>query len=453
MYKTAISLLLILITALPVLSEPIVSHARQNDGVLFTMSTGARLKVVACSNNIFRIVYTVKPEIPDAKSHVVVKSSWDPVSFDVKEDGDLITISTSELKAAVAKSDGTISYYNATGALIAKETAPKSLTATSVAGKTVYTGSFQLNSTSTEGLYGIGQLQNHVLNLRGRTVNLVQENRKDVSPVVLSTRGFGILWNNYSSGTFSPPIKFQCKWALNDAIDYYFMYGPEFDRIIAAYRTITGTAPKWPKWAFGFWQCRNRYSSQAELLSIVKKYRDQGLPIDNIVQDWKYYPNGMNGSHHFDPSRYPDPVGMIDTLHTQYNCHFTISVWPSFTQSAANQHYNIMKSKGYLLGINDYLGETYDATNEQAGLQYWKFIEDSLVKKGVDGFWPDATEPEAKGWSSVSTSVGPSASVECIYPLLHSKHIYDLLMDIIADMELDHEESSNRPKDFFEDTE
>ena len=202
------------------------------------------------------------------------------------------------------------------------------------------------------------------------------------------------------------------------------MYGPAFDDIIGAYRTITGPAVMWPKWAYGFWQCRNAYASQNELRNVVQEYRTKHYPIDNIVQDWQYYPSGGNGCECFDASRYPDVKGLIDTLHDSLHCHFTISVWPSYNADCG-ANYTFMNSRGYLLGINDALGETYDAFNDSATYYYWKFINDSLVTKGVDGFWPDATEPEAIGWSTCNTSQGPAAKVLNIFPLLHSKTLYD----------------------------
>ena len=199
---------------------------------------------------------------------------------------------------------------------------------------------------------------------------------------------------------------------------------PEFDQIISGYRTISGQARMWPKWAYGFWQCRNYYSSQEELLTVVKKYRSKNYPIDNIVQDWQYYPSHGNGCQCFDRARYPDVKGMIKTLHDSLNCHFTISVWPSFdAQDGAN--FNYMNSHNYLLSVSDYLGQSYDAFNDSAAFYYWKFINDSLITKDVDGFWPDATEPESYGWPYCATAQGPGQKVANIYPLLHSKILYD----------------------------
>lgn len=396
------------------------------DGVIFTMSNNARMKVQVCTDKIIRIVYTMRTTIPRADSnYIVVKGTWTPVPWSLSQSGTAYSVQTATVRADVAIASGTVSFY-AVGTLILQETAGKTLTAVSISGQNAYQGTIDFNSVSNEGIYGFGQFQNGYFNQRGNSLELVQRNQTDCSPVFLSTRGFGIVWNNYSRMTVSPPLRLTCDWATNDAIDYYFMYGPDFDRIIASYRTITGPAPLWPKWAYGYWQCRNRYSDQYSILHYaIDSFRVKNYPVDNVVQDWLYYPDGMNGSNSFDRTRYPDPKGMIDSLHNQLNCHFTISIWPSFKDNPANSNWAFMSSRGYLLSIYDFLGQTYDAFNDSAAYYYWKFIEDSLVTIGVDAFWPDATEPESYGWENCNTAQGPAAKVLNIYPLLHSKTLHD----------------------------
>jgi alpha-D-xyloside xylohydrolase len=395
------------------------------DGLIFTMSDQSKMKVQVCTDKIIRIVYTTHSTIPRADSnYIVVKGTWTPVPWTSSESAAAYSITTATLRVDVSKTTGAVTFNTASGTQILQETSGKTLTQTSISGQTAYTGAINFNSVANEGIYGFGQFQNDLLNQSGQTIELVQHNQTDCSPVFLSTRGFGILWINYSRMVFSPPLSLTSDWATNDAIDYYFMYGPGFDDIIGSYRTITGPAVMWPKWAYGFWQCRNWYNSQVELRTIVQEYRQKHYPIDNIVQDWQYYPTGGNGCECFDPLRYPNVKGLIDTLHDSLHCHFTISVWPSFS-AISGANYNFMSSRGYLLGVNDALGTTYDAFNDSATFYYWKFINDSLVTKGVDGFWPDATEPESIGWSTCNTFQGPAAKVRNIFPLLHSKTLYD----------------------------
>jgi len=394
------------------------------DGLVFTMSNNAKMKLQVCTDRIVRVIYTMQTTFPAATNYIVVKGTWDPVAWHGSQTSSAYSLITGSLKVDVAIATGAVTFNTAAGTQILSETQGKTLTQTTISGQTAYQGAISFNSETGEGIYGFGQFQNGLLNQSGQTLTLIQQNQTDCSPVFLSTRGFGVLWVNYSAMTVSPPLSLSCTWATNNAIDYYFMYGPGFDDIIGSYRIITGPAVMWPKWAYGFWQCRNAYASQNELLNVVKEYRTKHYPIDNIVQDWQYYPSGGNGCECFDGSRYPDVKGMIKTLHDSLHCHFTISVWPSYgAHSGAN--FDFMNSRGYLLSVSDYLGQTYDAFSDSAAFYYWKFINDSLVSKNVDGFWPDATEPEAIGWSTCNTSQGPAQKVQNIFPLLHSKILYD----------------------------
>jgi alpha-D-xyloside xylohydrolase len=404
-----------------------LTFTKDSVSVKAVISSSRTLYVKVCSPTVIRVAYVAGTTIPaDTANYIVVKGTWSPVTWSTSETSTTYSITTSALRVDIAKTNGTVSFFTAGGTAILNEVAnAKQLNATTVSGYSAYAGALEFNGTSDEGLYGFGQFQSGILNQRGQTLTLSQQNTTDCSPFFMSTRGFGILWVNYSVMNLTPPIKLSCKWATNDAIDYYFMYGPEFDQIISGYRTITGQARMWPKWAYGFWQCRNYYASQNEILNVVKKYRSKNYPIDNIVQDWQYYPAGKNGCECFEATRYPDPKGMIKTLHDSLNCHFTMSVWPSFTATAGNTNYEFMNSRGYLLSVSDYLGRTYDPFNDSAAFYYWKCINDSLVTKDVDGFWPDATEPESAGWSACMTAQGPATKVENIFPLLHSKTLYD----------------------------
>ncbi|MBN1309649.1 MAG: DUF5110 domain-containing protein [Chitinispirillaceae bacterium] len=410
-----------LFAALP---STITSDDQVEDGVVFTMSNEAKMKVQVCTDKIIRVVYTLNENIPEPEGYIVVKKKWDQESFTVNEDESAITVETRTVKVEISKTDGAVSFY-VDGTLILRETEAKKLTQKSVGTHTAYEGTIKFNTTDDEGIYGFGQFQDGKLNQKGATLDLIQLNQMNASPIFLSTRGFGVFWNVYSQVKVSPPLTLWCNWATNDAIDYYFMYGPDFDQVISSFHTITGSVPMWPKWAYGFWQCKNYYSTQSDLMNAVRTFREKAYPIDNVVQDWQYYPAGGNGCQCFDASRYPDPAGMIKTLKDSLNCHFTISIWPSFA-ATSGENYSFMNERGYLLNTQDYLGTTYDAFNDSASFYYWKFINDSLVSKGVDAFWPDATEPEwHTTWATATTAVGPAAKVENMFPVLHSRTLHD----------------------------
>jgi len=156
-----------------------------------------------------------------------------------------------------------------------------------------------------------------------------------------------------------------------------------------------------PLWAYGYWQCRERYKTAQEITDVLKGYRDRGAPIDNIVQDWQYWVADQWGSHQFDSSRYPDPAGLIKTIHDTYHARFMISVWPKFYTSTAN--YTALNAKGFVYKLNvtegkkDFVGYNftyYDAFSTDARAMYWSQINTALFSKGVDAWWMDATEPE-----------------------------------------------------------
>ncbi len=225
------------------------------------------------------------------------------------------------------------------------------------------------------------------------------------------------------------------------AIDYYYIAGSNLDEVIAGYRQITGKAVLLPRWAYGFWQSRQRYNTQAEVVGIAKEYRKRGLPLDNIVQDWFYWPENAWGSHDFEASRFPDPKGMVDELHAN-NVRFMISVWPKFYPTTEN--YKELDAKGYMyrrnveLGIKDwvgpgYLNAHYDPYSQEARDIYWRQIEEKLKPIGVDAWWLDNTEPDVH--SNVDreelikrigpTAIGPAAQYFNTYPLMQSRAVYE----------------------------
>ena len=223
-------------------------------------------------------------------------------------------------------------------------------------------------------------------------------------------------------------------------ISYYFVYGKDMDEVISGYRQLTGKAPIVPEWALGFWQSRERYRTQQEVLSTVKEFRSMQVPIDNIVLDWQYWKPDQWGSQQFDTTRFPDAAGMIDTLHHLYNTHLMISVWPKFYKGIKN--YDLLNSKGFLYTKNieenrpDWLGYVstfYDAFNPEAGKFFWKLVNDNLYAKGVDAFWMDASEPdiysnfspEKRKQLMFPNALGSAEKYFNAYPLVNAKVIYE----------------------------
>ena len=228
---------------------------------------------------------------------------------------------------------------------------------------------------------------------------------------------------------------------VGDGIDYYFVYGPEIDQVIAGYRQLTGQAPMMPQWAYGLWQCRQRYETADQVTDTVAEFRRRGIPFDNIVQDWMYWKADAWGSHQFDPARFPDPEGWLKTIHEKYHARLMISVWPKFYLNTQNGQE--LRKKGYLYTVNidknvrDWIGGTftfYDAFNPDARKLYWQQIDQQLFRKGIDAWWLDGTEPDVLPSPMIyrdqrdhmmPTAAGISARVGIAYPLLNCQAVYE----------------------------
>lgn len=228
---------------------------------------------------------------------------------------------------------------------------------------------------------------------------------------------------------------------MGDQIDYYFIKGESMDEVIKGYRTLTGKAQVMPKWAMGFWQSRERYKTQNELLGALTEFRKRRIPIDNIVLDWSYWPEDAWGSHEFDAARFPDPKGMVDEVHRQ-NAKIMISVWPKFYATTA--HYKEFDQKGWMYqravkdSIRDwigkgYIGSFYDAYSQGARDLFWNQMKEHLYTKGFDAWWMDASEPDILSNASIEyrkelmnpTAMGPSTKYFNTYALMNAMAIYN----------------------------
>lgn len=227
---------------------------------------------------------------------------------------------------------------------------------------------------------------------------------------------------------------------IGDQIDYFFIHGNNTDEVISGYRTLTGKAPIMPKWALGYWQSRERYKSQTELLDVVKEYRKRSIPIDNIVLDWSYWPVDSWGSHEFDPKYFPDPSGMVNEVH-KMNTRIMISVWPKFYINT--EHFREFDSRGWMYkqavkdSVRDwigkgYIGSFYDPYSQGARDLFWEQIKEHLYSKGFDAWWMDASEPDILSNASIEyrkqlstpTALGPSAKYFNTYALMNAMAIY-----------------------------
>jgi alpha-D-xyloside xylohydrolase len=553
-----------------------------------------KIRLQPVNDKIIHVTSITGKDFPAEKSLMAVKPSSTNVKFSVTSENDLVVLSTLALKVQVSTKTGLVNYLDQNNQLLlaqSKNAIPALL-------PKVYNGetSFQVaqlfDAQDNEAYYGLGQHQQGLVNYRGRRVDLVQYNTEIAVPFVISNKGYGILWDNYSitragdmreyddlnalrlfskegkegwltasyalksdpkkavltrpvselsqnwlsdqhkfpagvsmqdaivtyegdvasdlSGLYqlqlkyagyikvwldgklvaeywrqawnpgsaivdlnlakNKKVKFKMEWlpdgtesyigltvltpapeelkntfALHSesgaAVDYYFIAGANADQVISGYRTVTGKAVLMPKWAMGFWQSRERYKTEEDILTTVKEFRDRKIALDNIVLDWSYWKEPEWGSQEFDPARFPNPDNMIKTVHKQ-NVNIMISVWPKFNKGF--DIYDEFDKKDFLYkrnieeGRRDWIGKGYentfyDAFNPKARQALWSLMNKRLYSKGIDAWWMDATEPDMHSNISVQhrkdlmnpTYAGSSTTYFNAFPLVNAKGIYE----------------------------
>jgi len=543
-----------------------------------TFSIGDRyLKVGVCAPNIIRVAYAGDPGLFTRPTLVTAAKRCVPTAWRVVREAasSSATLTTPELNVRVDLKTGAVQFRDLANHLILGERpGGRHLVSAAVAGEAgpAFHVQQQWEPNPDESLHGLGQHQNDLIDIRDHDLDLRQYNTEIFIPFLVSSRGYGLLWDNTSftrfgdlsdpvplpgvtglygsdlpraasgktteqptelgdvatggtgsfdwTGTVIPPVTgdytlrtYSCgdiklhvdgklvidhwrqgwlpnediarvrltaghpvavrlQWTrdigvnilrllwkppisnratslwseVGDAVDYTFVHGPSLDRVIAGYRQLTGRAPMPPRWAFGLWQSRERYATQQQSLDVLAGFRSRGIPVDTIVQDWRYWPDGRWGSHDFDPKRFPDPAGWIARIHDQLHAHLMISVWPKFYPGTPN--FEALAAAGFLYRPNlvekkvDFLGNPftyYDAFQPAARAMYWSQIDRALFSRKVDAWWMDASEPEVvEGpFKSVAaqveankthmnpTGMGSGARVLNAYSLVNSQAIYE----------------------------
>lgn len=566
-----------------------------DENALMVYPTNSETKIVKVepfSEDIIRVSATASQFSEDESLVVLPKSG--KTEFEVSETEDALLLSTAKLRVEVSKSSGQVRFFDLEGNVILEEKAQggKTFKVMEVDGVKGYELQQVFQSSPEEAIYGLGQHQAHEMNYKGKNEELFQYNTKVSVPFILSTKNYGVLWDNYSLSRFGDPrpygqldqfklygkdgkegaltatyvddldaghvftvreestidyenletiknfpegfnfnraeivwegeleplesgayhflmyyagytkiwidgelladrwrtawnpsvAKFQVEmevgkkypikleWIpdggesyiglkalspvsteeqqnisfyseMGDQIDYYFMSGDNMDGVISNYRELTGKAQVMPKWSMGFWQSRERYKTQDELVNTLTEFRKRHIPIDNIVQDWSYWEVDDWGSHDFDAARFPDPKGMVDKVH-ELNARIMISVWPKFY--IGTEHYKQFDKNGWMYqqavkdSIRDwiapgYIGSFYDAYSPGARELFWQQIKEKLYSLGMDAWWLDATEPDILSNASMDyrkelmnpTHYGPSTKYFNAFALMNAQGIYD----------------------------
>ena len=581
------------------------------NGILVSLPEGElnqskTVRLLVVNDEVLQVTASPEAKIQDKQSLVRVAPVKAPVKWNVESTSDSVFLNTGKLRAAVSLVTGEVTFYDMSGKLILRESnGGRQFTPIEVEGRKGYTTRQQFNSPEDEAFYGLGQHQSDEFNYKSKNEELYQYNTKISVPFVVSSKNYGVLFDNYSYSRYGDPrpysnldifklydkngkeggltatyyknnglevfaerqesridyetlfthqplpktfdfkgetfdkfpegfrfrnslvvwegeiepkesgvyhfklfygaytkvfldnklvveerwrpswnpnsVKFtadlqagkkvpvRIEWRegagsyiglkvlsprpeeevgrlsmwseMGNDIDYYFIHGDSMDEVISGYRYVTGKSPIMPAWAMGFWQSRERYKTQDEILTALRELRKRKMGVDNIVMDWQYWKTDSWGSHEFDPARFSDPKGMVDAIH-DLNARFMISVWPKFYPTTKN--YKELAANGwvYLQAVKDsildfvppgFVATFYDAYAPGARKLFWKQMNDNLYRLGVDAWWMDASEPNVQDNTDIEyrkalcgpTYLGPSTKYFNAYALENAEAIYD----------------------------
>ncbi len=425
---------------------------------------GMNTRLVALEDGILRVTHTLRDAFLPLESDVVVYKGKGNAC--VEETVEAWRFDAGKLSVRMDKKTGAMSFLNSQGETLLREPErrPRILEETpvyrnvfddaqvqegkSVDGarawaepirrvkeRTAYACRQNFVFDESEALYGLGSHEEGIGNLRGHSRLLYQHNMKAVVPVLVSTKGWGILLDMGGLMAFHDDEQGSYLWAdCADELDYYFFYGDgSYAALMEKYRLLTGETPMLPRYALGYIQSKERYVDAAEMLDVAGEYRKRNVPLDMLVLDWQSWPEGQWGWKTFDRERFPDPSAFIDALH-KMKVRFMISIWPSM-QGDKNEDRQEMLENGCMLG-NRLIYNAFDAKARQL---YWKQARDHLFIHGVDAWWCDCTEPFESDWQG---KIRPEPLVRAkgntdeakkyldpakinLYSLFHSKGIYE----------------------------
>jgi alpha-D-xyloside xylohydrolase len=410
---------------------------RDSDSITLETPAG-KIRLQVWAEKIVHVQFTRQEHFSETPSLMVLPKaaqSEPETPWSVEESDQALILRTRSLRLAVRKDTCAFTWMDGAGNLLVSEPpgGGKALHETEIEGRRLFSTRLDLVFSPGEAIYGLGQHEEGVLNYRGRQEFVYQHNLKVAMPVLVSTRGYAFLFDSYSQGNFHDDQYGTYYWCeAEDEMDFYFLYGPEFDVLVAGVRALTGRPTLFPKWAYGYVQSKERYKTQDELVAVVREFRERAIPLDCIVLDWLSWPGKLWGQKSFDPERFPQPGKMMDDLH-RLNAHLLVSVWPKMRNDGPDQV--ALREAGCLLGD----GETYDAFDERARALFWEQANQGIFQFGVDGWWCDSTEPFEPDWlgpvkpepwqrAHINTGVFKKyLDPERInaYSLLHAKGMYE----------------------------
>ncbi|KDN56229.1 xylosidase [Flavobacterium seoulense] len=409
------------------------SIEQTKQGVQFS-AQNLDVKIEFYSNNIVRVYKTPQGVSYNKKSLSVVKLPENTtVSFEQK--GNTTVLKSNSIQVDVNPVTGGISFYDNSGKLLLKDKDyGTQFSALDDAGMPSYTIRAGFLLDKEEPVYGVGQIMDNKFNRRNSSHHMQNENMSTYSPYFMSVKGYGVFWDNYSISDFNDNPQELSFQGIGHCSDYYFMYGKNADGVIAQVRDLTGKAPMLPLWAYGFFQSKERYTTQDESLDVLKKYRALKVPLDVIIQDWRYWPefhktDSLWNSQSFDKERFPNPKKWADEIH-KLNAKLLIVTWPGFGPKTEQR--KEFDSKNMIIKFDTWPPKSgarpYDVYNPEALDIYWRYLNKGIFSYiGNDGWWLDSTEPDHINKKDsdflLPTHLGTYRSVKNAFSMMHNKGI------------------------------
>ena len=301
-----------------------------------------------------------------------------------------------------------------------------------VIGGSEYALKVRFDPNDGERIYGMGQYQQPYMNLKGCALELCQRNSQITVPFMVSSLGYGLLWNNPAVGGVSF-AKNLTEWSARSTrqMDYWITVGDAPKQILQSYTAVTGRAPMFPEDLMGLWQCKLRYRTQDEVLAVARRYAEEGIHIDMIVIDFFHWT--VQGDWKFDKTYWPDPKAMVDELH-RMGIKVIVSVWPSVDRRSEN--FGPMMERGLLIRTERGAAQTYDyqgdcveidVFNPEAREYVWQVCKQNYYDLGIDGFWLDNSEPDygVYDFDNYRYSAGPALKCSNQYPQWYSRIFFD----------------------------
>jgi len=399
-------------------------NAVQSSGGFVATNDRETLEITVCGDSLIHVTARPvgAPPAAEFQPWMLAPAETCPgAAFQFSESKGSASLTTAQLKVSLSEEGGNLSVRTAEGQELLHErpNLPRTYRPSEATGLLHVEDRF--GPDATEALYGLGQHQSGMFNYRGSVVELGQNNTDVAIPLVVSSKGYAILWNTASFSYFDNrfPLEMNLESMAVPQIDYYILYGPQMDSIIHLYRSLTGHVPLFPQWAYGLFQSKDRYRTQAEILSIAAEYRSRHIPLDAIVQDWFWWNNGGKGDPVYN-SGYTDVPAELKTLHDEH-IHAMISAWALMDSTSEN--FKQMVRNGFEIDAT----QAYDPTNPAARDFFWNQFVGKLFAQGWDAFWLDSSEPE-EAWPHLGDAVlrdkqlhiGSGLEYTNVFPLAHT---------------------------------